>query len=326
MSLRFNWSGPPPRADVLHDAFVVNNALGSPACFQGHRRLPVGNRSPPKRLAKASAFPALEKQNTTKSLSSRRREFASGVADRIPAAQNITSRLTRPYTFSARSATRCGHVRLRSPRVTCLYGGSSPRHRHQLRCWLVELFRPLRDGLALVGGLHGAQLQAHKSRFSNSNGKVDVPEGRLRWFGFTCHADRITVRTRAIRTLGPKVLRSALAPGIVPRNAGCSGGVPGPEGRSRFPSSAATVCATPSFSAPDADSKLAIRPLIAVMMLYCDPLAFTLTAGSLARRSTARRRAIDHSSGSEGGSAFRAGAYPLAATLDSMWAGSRPER
>jgi hypothetical protein len=36
-------------ADVLHLTFVVNNALRSPACFQGHRRLP-GNRFPPKRL------------------------------------------------------------------------------------------------------------------------------------------------------------------------------------------------------------------------------------------------------------------------------------
>jgi hypothetical protein len=48
---------------------------------------------------------------------------------------------------------------------------------------------------ALVAGLHGARQQAHKSGFSNSNGKVDVPEGRLRWFGLICRADRITVRT-----------------------------------------------------------------------------------------------------------------------------------
>jgi hypothetical protein len=30
-------------ADVLHLAFVVNNALGSPACFHGHRWLPGAN-------------------------------------------------------------------------------------------------------------------------------------------------------------------------------------------------------------------------------------------------------------------------------------------
>jgi hypothetical protein len=55
---------------------------GSPACFQAHRRVPVGNRFPPKRSAKASASSGLAKQNTTKSLLSRRRECVSGVADR----------------------------------------------------------------------------------------------------------------------------------------------------------------------------------------------------------------------------------------------------
>jgi hypothetical protein len=34
---------------------IPNNGLGSPACFQDHRQLPLGNRSPPKCLAKASA-------------------------------------------------------------------------------------------------------------------------------------------------------------------------------------------------------------------------------------------------------------------------------
>jgi hypothetical protein len=43
LSLRIFWSHPPVGADVLHLAFVLNNALGSPACFQGHRRLLVGN-------------------------------------------------------------------------------------------------------------------------------------------------------------------------------------------------------------------------------------------------------------------------------------------
>jgi hypothetical protein len=46
----------------------------------------------------------IAKQNTTKSLSSRRMEYVSGVADRTPAAQNITSRFVGPRTFSARSA------------------------------------------------------------------------------------------------------------------------------------------------------------------------------------------------------------------------------
>jgi hypothetical protein len=58
---------------------------------QRHHRPPVGNRSPPKRLAKASASSGLATQNTTKSLSSHRREYASGVADKAPAAQNIAS-------------------------------------------------------------------------------------------------------------------------------------------------------------------------------------------------------------------------------------------
>jgi hypothetical protein len=78
-------------------------------CFQGSdRRLPIANRSPPKRLAKASASSGLEKQNITNSLSSRRREYVNGVADRTPAAQNITSLFLRPRTLSAGSAVRCG--------------------------------------------------------------------------------------------------------------------------------------------------------------------------------------------------------------------------
>jgi hypothetical protein len=64
----------PVRAIVLPDhlAFVLTNGLGSPACFQDHRQLPLGNRSPPKCFAKASASSGLAKQNTTRSLSSRR--------------------------------------------------------------------------------------------------------------------------------------------------------------------------------------------------------------------------------------------------------------
>jgi hypothetical protein len=44
-------------------------------------------------------------KQTTKSLSPRRRGYVSGAADRRPAAQNITSRLTGSRTFSAGSAT-----------------------------------------------------------------------------------------------------------------------------------------------------------------------------------------------------------------------------
>jgi hypothetical protein len=75
-----------------------------PACFQGYRQL-SGNRSPLKRLAKAFASSGLAKQNTTKSLSLRRREYVNGVADRTPAAENITSLFTGSRTLSAGSAT-----------------------------------------------------------------------------------------------------------------------------------------------------------------------------------------------------------------------------
>jgi transglutaminase-like putative cysteine protease len=57
------------------------------------------------RDATASASFGFAKQNTTKALSSRRTEYVSGVADRTPAAQNITSLFLRPRTFSAGSAT-----------------------------------------------------------------------------------------------------------------------------------------------------------------------------------------------------------------------------
>jgi hypothetical protein len=73
--------------------------------IQGHRRLPVAKRWPPKRLAKASASSGLAKQNTTKSLSSRRREYVSCAADRPAAAANISPLFLRPRTFSAGRAT-----------------------------------------------------------------------------------------------------------------------------------------------------------------------------------------------------------------------------
>jgi hypothetical protein len=37
-SLLVYWSGPPTRADVLHLAFVLNNALGSPTCPTARQR------------------------------------------------------------------------------------------------------------------------------------------------------------------------------------------------------------------------------------------------------------------------------------------------
>jgi hypothetical protein len=81
---------------LLHEltfALVLSDALGSAACFQGHRRPLVANLSPPKRSVKAAASAGSAKQNTTKSLSSRRMEYVSSAADRAAAAQNITSLL-----------------------------------------------------------------------------------------------------------------------------------------------------------------------------------------------------------------------------------------
>jgi hypothetical protein len=72
----------------------------SPACFWSP---PAARRQPPQRLAKASASSGLAKQNTTKSLSSRRTEYVSGVADRAAAALNVASLFLRPCTFSAGS-------------------------------------------------------------------------------------------------------------------------------------------------------------------------------------------------------------------------------
>jgi hypothetical protein len=51
-------------------------------------------------------FPGLAKQNTTKSLSSWRNEYLSGVADRTPAAQNIPSLFTGSCTLSKRHVMR----------------------------------------------------------------------------------------------------------------------------------------------------------------------------------------------------------------------------
>jgi hypothetical protein len=56
---------------------------------------------PTEALGKSLRVLQFGKQNTTKSLSSRRREYVSGVADRTPAAQNITSLFLTPWTFSA---------------------------------------------------------------------------------------------------------------------------------------------------------------------------------------------------------------------------------
>jgi hypothetical protein len=105
---------PPIRADVLHLAFVLITA-----CFRVTTGCPSGRPGiAPHRTAwqTPTASTVLAMQNSTKSLSSWRTEYVSGVADRTPAAQNITSLFVRPRTLSAATATRCGHLRLRSLR------------------------------------------------------------------------------------------------------------------------------------------------------------------------------------------------------------------
>jgi hypothetical protein len=72
---------------------------------------------PLKCWAKASASSGLEKQNTTKSLSSRRKEYVSGATERVFANLRTAAPFLRPRTFSAASATWCGHSRCRSDRV-----------------------------------------------------------------------------------------------------------------------------------------------------------------------------------------------------------------
>jgi hypothetical protein len=86
----------PTWADVSAPCVRPEQRARVPACFQRHCRLPVGNRFPPKRSANASASSGLAKQNTTKSLSSRRGEHVSGLADKTP------------HTGSAYHLTRVG--------------------------------------------------------------------------------------------------------------------------------------------------------------------------------------------------------------------------
>jgi hypothetical protein len=80
---------------------IKRQPSGSPRLLSGHCQI-TGKRFPPKHLAKTSASSGIAKQNATKSMSSRRREYVSVVADSTPAAQNITSPLLRPRTFSPR--------------------------------------------------------------------------------------------------------------------------------------------------------------------------------------------------------------------------------
>jgi hypothetical protein len=67
-------AGPDLNGPCIVARLLVRSSYMSPACFEVQRRLPACNRSPPKRSAKASVSSDLAKQNTTNSLSSRRRE------------------------------------------------------------------------------------------------------------------------------------------------------------------------------------------------------------------------------------------------------------
>jgi hypothetical protein len=88
--------------------FVLNNTLGLPFCFTGRRRLPVANRAPPKRLANATASTVLAKQNTTKSLSSRRRGYVSCAADKVVAlpAEKVRGLKNSEVIFNAAAMIR----------------------------------------------------------------------------------------------------------------------------------------------------------------------------------------------------------------------------
>jgi hypothetical protein len=80
---------------------VEKIAKGAPESCRSESYLlcPTPNTSPAKRLAKDSASSSLAKQNTTKSLSSRRREYVSCAAGSSAAAVNITSLFLRPAPF-----------------------------------------------------------------------------------------------------------------------------------------------------------------------------------------------------------------------------------
>jgi hypothetical protein len=99
----------PVLLNELTFSFVLNNALGSPGCFRCHRRLTVGKRCPLKRLAKASASSALEKQNTTKSLSlgagSRSTPQRNMSPARIKGAPAESGRMTTPIIDRRRTTS-----------------------------------------------------------------------------------------------------------------------------------------------------------------------------------------------------------------------------
>jgi hypothetical protein len=105
-------SDPTERRDQLGDPGAVaavsqqeeDPARGRPVVFRVIASS-WATGSPPKRLAEASASSGLGKQNTTKSLSSRRRAYVSCAADKAFAAVNITSLFLRPRALSAASAT-----------------------------------------------------------------------------------------------------------------------------------------------------------------------------------------------------------------------------
>jgi hypothetical protein len=65
----------------VHLTFVLNNALGLPADFQGHRPLLVASRFLPKRSARAFVSSGLKKQKITNSVPSRHISSSPGATD-----------------------------------------------------------------------------------------------------------------------------------------------------------------------------------------------------------------------------------------------------
>jgi hypothetical protein len=84
--------------------------------IQGKRNYHRRSRCPPQRGKGLHLF-RLGKAENNQSLSSRHREYLSGVADWTPVAQNIPSLFMRSRTFPVGSAKWWGYLRFRSVRV-----------------------------------------------------------------------------------------------------------------------------------------------------------------------------------------------------------------
>jgi hypothetical protein len=145
----------------------------------------------------------LEKQNTTKSLSSRRREYVSGAADRTPAAQNITSLFLRPRTLSVDRY-------MMRPFALEIAAGDFPFAAGHRRIAISLLAGTLNSAAAfsMVVASSGCLELAEPDGFAGD--LVDVPADRLRWFGLLCHVESIDHK---VNTFNPA---KGTLPGFVP--------------------------------------------------------------------------------------------------------------